>query len=255
MIRRAARARAAVPAHVRRGPRGRAHARSSTSPPACRSTRRAKFYFNTLTRVMSRALSRRARAADLPPPRSRDARRASSLARDREAAAFLKDAIADKDRDDEGVPRDRPRPAAVGHRGDARHRRCGSSTEADATRAAARAHAARPARAAGDHARRASSSAPATTRSCAARSSPAASTRSARTSPHAGFPIVGDKLYAHGDDAFIEYCDEGLTPELAALFVLPRHALHAARITLPHPEGGASPAEAPLPADMAALLA
>lgn len=71
---------------------------------------------------------------------------------------------------------------------------------------------------------------------------------------HAGFPIVGDKLYAHGDDAFVAYCDEGLTPELAELFVLPRHALHAARLTVPHPDGGAITAEAPLPADMAALL-
>ena len=71
---------------------------------------------------------------------------------------------------------------------------------------------------------------------------------------HAGFPIVGDKLYAHGDDAFIAYCDEGLTPELAELFVMPRHALHAARLTVPHPDGGTITAEAPLPADMAALL-
>jgi 23S rRNA pseudouridine1911/1915/1917 synthase len=71
---------------------------------------------------------------------------------------------------------------------------------------------------------------------------------------HAGYPIVGDKLYAHGDDAFIEYCDEGLTPELAELFVLPRHALHAAAISVPHPDGGRIAAEAPLPADMAALL-
>jgi 23S rRNA pseudouridine1911/1915/1917 synthase len=70
----------------------------------------------------------------------------------------------------------------------------------------------------------------------------------------AGFPIVGDKIYTHGDDAFIEYCAEGLTPELAELFVLPRHALHAARITVPHPDGGEVTAEAPLPADMAALL-
>lgn len=69
-----------------------------------------------------------------------------------------------------------------------------------------------------------------------------------------GFPIVGDKLYAHGDDAFIRYCDEGLVPELAQLFVLPRHALHAARVTFPHPEGGSRTAEAPLPADLAALL-
>jgi 23S rRNA pseudouridine1911/1915/1917 synthase len=71
---------------------------------------------------------------------------------------------------------------------------------------------------------------------------------------HAGYPIIGDKLYAHGDDAFIDYCDEGMTPELLELFVLPRHALHAARITVPHPEGGTVTGEAPLPADMAGLL-
>jgi 23S rRNA pseudouridine1911/1915/1917 synthase len=66
-----------------------------------------------------------------------------------------------------------------------------------------------------------------------------------------GFPIVGDKLYTHGDDAFIRYCDEGLVPELAKLFVLPRQALHAARVTFPHPATGAPvTAEAPLPADM-----
>ncbi|MFT3692811.1 MAG: RluA family pseudouridine synthase [Kofleriaceae bacterium] len=71
---------------------------------------------------------------------------------------------------------------------------------------------------------------------------------------HAGFPIVGDKIYAHGDQAFIDYCDRGLTPELAKLFVLPRQALHAARITVPHPDGGQVTGEAPLPADMLGLL-
>jgi 23S rRNA pseudouridine1911/1915/1917 synthase len=70
-----------------------------------------------------------------------------------------------------------------------------------------------------------------------------------------GFPIVGDKLYGHGDDLFIRYCDEGLTGELAARFVLPRHALHAARVVFPHPDGGEVTAEAPLPADMAGLVA
>lgn len=71
---------------------------------------------------------------------------------------------------------------------------------------------------------------------------------------HAGFPIVGDKLYTHGDDAFIRYCDEGLVPELAALFTLPRHALHAARVTFPHPDGRSITAEAAFPADLRALL-
>ena len=71
---------------------------------------------------------------------------------------------------------------------------------------------------------------------------------------HAGFPIVGDKLYAHGDDAFIRFCDEGLVPELAKLFVLPRHALHAARVTFPHPDGRMITAEAPLALDLSPLL-
>ena len=43
-------------------------------------------------------------------------------------------------------------------------------------------------------------------------------------------------------------------PELARRFVLPRHALHAARVSFPHPEGGELTAEAPLPADLARLL-
>ena len=71
---------------------------------------------------------------------------------------------------------------------------------------------------------------------------------------HAGFPIVGDKLYAHGDDAFVAFCERGLTPELAARFVLPRHALHAARLRFPHPDGGAVDATAELPAELAQLV-
>jgi 23S rRNA pseudouridine1911/1915/1917 synthase len=69
-----------------------------------------------------------------------------------------------------------------------------------------------------------------------------------------GFPIIGDKLYAHGDDAFLHYCNDGLTPELLQLFLLPRHALHAASVSFPHPDGRTITAEAPLPADLARLL-
>lgn len=73
---------------------------------------------------------------------------------------------------------------------------------------------------------------------------------------HAGFPIVGDKLYAHGDDAFMTFCDRGMTRDQALQFVLPRHALHAHRLRLPHPRTGA-PIEvvAPLAWDLAAFLA
>ncbi len=52
----------------------------------------------------------------------------------------------------------------------------------------------------------------------------------------AGFPIVGDKLYAHGDEAFAAYCDDGMTDELLARFELPRQALHAHSVRLKHPD-------------------
>ncbi len=73
---------------------------------------------------------------------------------------------------------------------------------------------------------------------------------------HAGFPIAGDKLYGAGEDAFIAFCDRGWTRALAETLLLPRHALHAARIVVPHPtQGTPLDAEAPLPWDLDAFLA
>lgn len=72
---------------------------------------------------------------------------------------------------------------------------------------------------------------------------------------HAGHPIVGDKLYRAGEDAFIAFCDRGWTRALAETLLLPRHALHAARIVIPHPTRGTPlDVEAPLPWDLAAFL-
>ena len=72
----------------------------------------------------------------------------------------------------------------------------------------------------------------------------------------AGFPIVGDKLYTHGDDAFIAYCRDGLTEELLAKFTLPRHALHAAEIAYINPTTGhAIEVGCPLPIDLSDFLA
>jgi len=69
---------------------------------------------------------------------------------------------------------------------------------------------------------------------------------------HLGHPIVGDKLYGAGEQAFMDYCDSGMTPELLALFDgLPRHALHAARLIFPHPETREMiTVESPLPGDL-----
>ncbi|HWN67537.1 MAG TPA: RluA family pseudouridine synthase [Haliangium sp.] len=70
-----------------------------------------------------------------------------------------------------------------------------------------------------------------------------------------GHPIVGDKLYAHGDEVFAACCDQGVTPELLARLWLPRHALHAAAIVVPHPATRHEVrVESPLPADLRAFL-
>lgn len=50
-----------------------------------------------------------------------------------------------------------------------------------------------------------------------------------------GFPIVGDKLYGKDERAFLTFIREGLTPELEALLILPRAALHSARLSFRHP--------------------
>jgi 23S rRNA pseudouridine1911/1915/1917 synthase len=67
-----------------------------------------------------------------------------------------------------------------------------------------------------------------------------------------GHPIVGDKLYGASEQAFMDYCDAGLTPDLLAAFDgLSRHALHAARLCFPHPHTREPVTiESPLPEDL-----
>jgi 23S rRNA pseudouridine1911/1915/1917 synthase len=71
-----------------------------------------------------------------------------------------------------------------------------------------------------------------------------------------GHPIVGDKLYGAGEALFMRSCDEGVTPELLAAFDgLARHALHAHRLTFPHPETRRDmTVESPLPEDLRAYM-
>ncbi len=68
---------------------------------------------------------------------------------------------------------------------------------------------------------------------------------------HVGFPLVGDPLYGGR-----RRLSAGASPELVdALSRFKRQALHAARLQLVHPVNGRELAwEAPLPADMRALL-
>jgi 23S rRNA pseudouridine1911/1915/1917 synthase len=66
-----------------------------------------------------------------------------------------------------------------------------------------------------------------------------------------GAPVVGDKLYGPDERAFARAADGELTSDDAVRLELPRHALHAARIELPHPiTGEPFVVEARLPNDM-----
>ncbi len=50
-----------------------------------------------------------------------------------------------------------------------------------------------------------------------------------------GFPIIGDKLYGRDETAFLKFIKQGFTLELEAELILPRSALHAARLIFSHP--------------------
>jgi RluA family pseudouridine synthase len=72
---------------------------------------------------------------------------------------------------------------------------------------------------------------------------------------HAGHPIVGDKVYGVPAEILRESLRDPSSPLVAAHLMLPRHALHAARVTLLHPASRRLlEIEAPLPEDMAAFI-
>jgi 23S rRNA pseudouridine1911/1915/1917 synthase len=52
-----------------------------------------------------------------------------------------------------------------------------------------------------------------------------------------GFPVAGDKIYGPDARCYLEFIDRGWTPALAERLLLPRQALHCARIAL---EGNAA---------------
>lgn len=68
-----------------------------------------------------------------------------------------------------------------------------------------------------------------------------------------GFPLVGDKIYGGDESCYLDFIATGWTDDLARRLLLPRHALHACRLTFPW-QGGEVSVESSLPADMAALL-
>lgn len=69
-----------------------------------------------------------------------------------------------------------------------------------------------------------------------------------------GHPIVGDKVYGPSWRYFLDFADGKLSDEARGELVLPRQALHAAAIELPHPGHGRTVrVEAPVPEDLQSL--
>ncbi|MDQ6656322.1 MAG: RNA pseudouridine synthase [Verrucomicrobiota bacterium] len=66
-----------------------------------------------------------------------------------------------------------------------------------------------------------------------------------------GSPIVGDKLYGPDEQLYLRFIETGWTPELQQQLLLPRHALHASRLTIE----SVGDWESPLPSDLAAFCA
>jgi RluA family pseudouridine synthase len=68
---------------------------------------------------------------------------------------------------------------------------------------------------------------------------------------HAGFPIVGDKLYGTDERFYVEFVKKGPTEELAMQIGFPRSALHSRSIRFNHPVTMKEMyLKAPLPEDM-----
>jgi len=62
-----------------------------------------------------------------------------------------------------------------------------------------------------------------------------------------GHPVVGDKIYGPKEQFYLQFIETGWTLELAEQLLLPRHALHSAKLTI----AGEVEWTSPLPADLA----
>jgi len=67
---------------------------------------------------------------------------------------------------------------------------------------------------------------------------------------HAGFPLLGDVMYGIAPEVFLHTLDHGIDASVRERSGAPRHALHAAHIELPHPDGGLLTVDCEVPADM-----
>jgi 23S rRNA pseudouridine1911/1915/1917 synthase len=65
-----------------------------------------------------------------------------------------------------------------------------------------------------------------------------------------GHPIVGDKIYGADEQLYLRFIKTGWTPELEQRLLLPRHALHSAKLAIE----GELEWNSPLPLDLAEFI-
>ncbi len=67
---------------------------------------------------------------------------------------------------------------------------------------------------------------------------------------HVGHAILGDRLYGVPEEVFLDSLENGVSEATITATGAPRHALHAHRTVVPHPDGGDLEVVAELPDDM-----
>jgi 23S rRNA pseudouridine1911/1915/1917 synthase len=67
---------------------------------------------------------------------------------------------------------------------------------------------------------------------------------------HVGHSILGDRMYGVPPEVFLHSLKYGLDGVVRAATGADRHALHAAHLEVPHPDGGSLALHAPVPQDM-----
>ncbi len=70
---------------------------------------------------------------------------------------------------------------------------------------------------------------------------------------HAGYPVMGDKLYGPNDQHYLDFIEQGWTVEMRRALLLPRQALHSTVLEVAL-DGADHRWEAPVPADLRALV-
>lgn len=68
---------------------------------------------------------------------------------------------------------------------------------------------------------------------------------------YSGYPLIGDKLYGPDEGCYLEFIDTGWTASLEERLLLPRHALHSAKLRL---EETGDEWTSPLAPDLASFL-